>query len=104
MAESFEQQTECSRYSKKLANQGEFLRGEIIAIRPKESKMIVIMEDIYDQIMRHNVVKELYSIERLKTTLKTFTFNYFDKDDWRYFDNNKHLKYITVITKKNCYS
>ena len=26
-----------------------------VAIRPKESEMILIMEDIYYQIMRHNV-------------------------------------------------
>ena len=31
-----------------------------VAIRPKESEMMVIMEHIYDQIMRHNVVKNSY--------------------------------------------
>ena len=42
----------------------------------------MIMEDIYDQIMRHNVVTNSYiSTERLKTTLKVFTFNYLDIDD-----------------------
>ena len=47
-----------------------------VAIRPKESEMIVIMEDIYDQIMRHNVVRDSYiSTDRLKTTLKAFSFN-----------------------------
>lgn len=29
-----------------------------IAIIPKESEMIVIIEDIYDQSMRHNVDKD----------------------------------------------
>ena len=29
-----------------------------VAIRPKELEMIVIMEYIYDQIMRHNVGKD----------------------------------------------
>ena len=52
--------------------------------------MIVIMEDIYDQIMRHKVVKDSYvSTEWLKTTLKTFTFNYLDIDDRRYVHDNK---------------
>ena len=41
-----------------------------VAIIPKGSEMIVIMEDIYDQIMRHNVVKDNYiSTKQLKTTL-----------------------------------
>ena len=41
--------------------------------------MIVIMEDIYEQILRHNAIKDSYILqERLKTTLKAFTFNYLD--------------------------
>ena len=53
-----------------------------VLIRPKESEMIVIMEDIYDQIMEHNVVKDNYiSTEQLKTTLRAFTFNNLDIDD-----------------------
>ena len=47
-----------------------------IAIGPKESEMIVIMKDIYEQILRHNAIKDSYiSHERLKTTPKAFTFN-----------------------------
>ena len=41
-----------------------------LAIRPKESEMIVTMEDIYDKILRPNAIKDSYiSQERLKTTL-----------------------------------
>ena len=53
-----------------------------VAIRPKGSEMITIIGNIYDQIMRLNVVKDSYiSTERLKITLKAFTFNYLDIDD-----------------------
>ena len=31
-----------------------------LAIRPKESEMIVIMEDIYEQILRHNAIIDSY--------------------------------------------
>ena len=49
------------------------------------SEMIVIMEDIYEQILGHNAVKDSYiSQERLKTTLQAFAFNYLDIDDKRY--------------------
>lgn len=41
--------------------------------------MKVITEDIYGQIMQYDVAKDSYiSKERLKTTLKTFAFNYLD--------------------------
>ena len=43
--------------------------------------MIVTMEGIYDQIMRHNVVEYSYITERLKTTLTAFTFNHLDTGD-----------------------
>ena len=47
-----------------------------LEIRPKESVMIVIMEDIYEHIIRQNTIKDSYiSQERFKTTLKAFTFN-----------------------------
>ena len=72
-----------------------------IAIRPKKSEMIMIMEDIYDQIMRHNVVKDSYiSTECLKTTLKVFTFNYLDIYDRRYFHDNKRLNALRELRNK----
>ena len=72
-----------------------------IAIRPKKSEMIMIMEDIYDQIMRHNVVYNSYiSTECLKTSLKVFTFNYLDIDDRRYFHDNKRLNALRELRNK----
>ena len=53
------------------------------------------------QIMRHNVVKDNYiSTERLKTTLKAFTFNYLDIDDRWYFHGNKRLNVLRELRNK----
>ena len=50
------------------------------------------MEDIHDDITRHNVVEYVNILkERLKTTLKVFTVNYLDIDDQGYFRDNKYL-------------
>ena len=64
-----------------------------LAIGPKESEMIVIMEDINEKILRHNAIKDsCISQEKLKSTLKAVTFNYLDIDDKRYFHDSKSLK------------
>ena len=64
-----------------------------LAIYPKESEMIPIMEDIYGQILRHNAIKDSYiSQERLKITPKAFTFNYLQVHDKRYIHNSKTLR------------
>ena len=73
-----------------------------LAIRPKESEMIVIMEDIYEQILRHNAIKDSYiSQERLKTALKAFTFNYLDIGDKRYIHDSKSLNVLRELGEKS---
>ena len=42
-----------------------------LAIHPKESEMIVKMEDIYEKTLRHNAIKDCYTLqERLKPLCK----------------------------------
>ena len=62
-----------------------------LAIRPKESEMIVIMEDIYEQILRHNAIKDSYISQ-------VFTFNFLDIDDKYYIHNSKIFESFTKIT------
>ena len=62
-----------------------------LAMRPKESEMIVIMEDIYEQILRHNAIKDSY-ISRV------FKFNYLDIDNKYYIHNSKIFESFTKIT------
>ena len=66
-----------------------------LAIRPKESEMIVIMEDINEKILRHNAIKDsCISQEKLKSILKAVTFNYSDIDDQHYYHDSKSLKVL----------
>ena len=59
------------------------------------------MEDIYEQILRHNAIKDDHlSQERLKTTLKAFTFNYLDIDERRYIHDSKSLKILRELREK----
>ena len=54
------------------------LKHELL-IRPRKSEMIVIMEDIYDQILQHNTLKDDHIFKhRAQTALKAFTYNYLD--------------------------
>ena len=63
--------------------------------------MIVIMEDIYEQILRHNAIKDSYILqERLKTTLKAFTFNYLDIGDKRHIHDSKSFKVLRELREK----
>ena len=72
-----------------------------MATRPREAEMMVIMEDIYEQILPHNAIKDDHiSQERLKTTLKAFTFNYLDTDDKRYFPDGKLLSVLRKLREK----
>ena len=72
-----------------------------LAIRQNESEMIVIMEDISEQILQHNAIKNSYiSNERLKTTMKAFTFNYLDIDDKSYISDSKFLKFLQELCEK----
>ena len=63
--------------------------------------MIVIMEDIYEQILRHNAIIDSYiSQERFKTTVSAFTFDYLDIDDKRYIHDSKSLKVLRELREK----
>ena len=50
-------------------------------IRPKENEMIVVMEDIYDQIVLPGPLKKgNMSKHCVQTALKSFTYSYLDLD------------------------
>ena len=52
-----------------------------LLIRPKESEMTTIMEDIFDQIVRQNVMKDNnISKHCIQTALKSSTYAYLDLD------------------------
>ena len=60
-----------------------------VAIRPVESEMIVILEDIWDQIKNAKVIKNDLSEQRIKTVLGATTFNYIDVDEKQFGTDGK---------------
>ena len=71
-----------------------------IASRPRESEMIVIAEDIWDQIQRLDVCKDTFmSKHRAKNVLRAFTYNYLDLDDIQFISDSKRLKVLKSLKK-----
>ena len=55
--------------------------------------MIVIMEDVYDQILKQNILKDDHIYRhRAQTALKAFTYNYLDLDVKQLFNDRKRSK------------
>ena len=64
-----------------------------LLIRQRESEMIVIMEDVYDQILKQNILKDDHIYRhRAQTALKAFTYNYLDLDVKQLFNDRKKIK------------
>ena len=60
-----------------------------------------MIEDIYEQILQHNPIKNSYiSQERLETNLKAFTFNYLDIHDKSYIQDSESLKVLLELREK----
>ena len=50
-----------------------------LLLRSKESEMIAVMEDVWNQISRQDILKDNHiSKSRVQTVLRAFTFNYLD--------------------------
>ena len=77
-------------------------------IRPKENEMVAVVEDIYDQIVRRDLLKkDNISKHRVKTALKSFTYSYLDLDfknfrvDQRRIQTLRSLKERCVVLKSD---
>ena len=58
-----------------------------------EKEMIVIMEDVYDQILKQNILKDDHIYRhRAQTALKAFIYNYLDLDVKQLFNDRKKAK------------
>ena len=68
---------------------------------PKESEMNVIVEDIWDQILQNNVLKEDHiSKRRLQTALRAFCYNYLDIDCKEFGFDQKRINTIRNLQDK----
>ena len=63
--------------------------------------MIVIAEDICDQILRNDILRQDHiSKHRLQTALKAFTYNYPDKDYQEFGFDQKRINTICKLQDK----
>lgn len=72
-----------------------------ILLRPKEPEMIAIVENIWEQIDKHNIIKnDNISKARAQTALKSFTYNCLDLDVKQFISDNKMVKVLRNIKEK----
>ena len=70
-------------------------------LKPKEPEMIAIVENVWEQIENHNILKDDYiSKVRAQTALKSFTYNCLDLDIKQCFLDNKMRKVLQNIKQK----
>ena len=70
-------------------------------MRPKEPEMIAIVENVWEQIQNHGILKNNpISKVRAKTVLKYFTYNYFDFDVTQFISDNKITKTLRKLKDK----
>ena len=70
-------------------------------LRPKETEMIAIAENVWEQIEKHNILKHNHiSKVRAQTALKSFIYNCLDLDIKQYISDNKMIKVLRSIKEK----
>ena len=63
--------------------------------------MICVMEEVWEQISKKKLVNDnSWSSNRIKTALRSFTYNYLDIDDKRYGLDGKRTKLIRQLKEK----
>ena len=68
----------------------------VFYLRPKEPEINVIVENVWEEIDKHNILKDDHiSKVRAQTALKSFT--YLDLNIKQYFPDNKTIKVLPTI-------
>ena len=72
-----------------------------LLVRPKESEMIAIVEDVWNQIIQRNALKDKhFAKHRVQTALKSFTYSYLDLDSKQFLNDQKHFNTIRQLRNK----
>ena len=72
-----------------------------VAMRPSEAEMLTVMENLWDQISQKSLEKDpKISSSRIKSALRSFTYNYLDIDDKRYGLDKKRITVIRRLKEK----
>ena len=70
-------------------------------MRPKESEMIAIIENAWEQIHNHGTLKNNHiSKVRAKTALKSFAYSYLDLDIKQFISDSKSIKMLRKLKDK----
>ena len=72
-----------------------------LAFRPKEPQMIATIESLWEQIERHNLIKNISLQNRVKTALRAFTYSVLDTDSARFHNDSKIVKIIKNLLNVN---
>ena len=71
-----------------------------LATRPNSLEMMAVSEDIYDQLDKKNIWKEgLFVKDKVKNSLRSFTYNCLDLDLKEYFVDRKRIRILADMTK-----
>ena len=66
-----------------------------VLMRPKEPEIIAIVENVWEQIQNHGILKnDPISKVRAKTALKYFAYNYLDLDVTQFISDNRITKLL----------
>ena len=73
-----------------------------LLLRPKKPEMIGVMEDVWNQISRQEILKDNHiSQSRVQTALRAFTYNYLDIESQDYQLDQKEITVIRNLKEKS---
>ena len=71
-----------------------------LLVRPKESEMIAVVEDVWNQIIQRNaLIDKHFAKHHIQTALKSFIYSYLDLDSKQFLNGQKHINTIRQKTK-----
>ena len=72
-----------------------------LLVRPKESETTAVVEDVCNQIIQRNALKDKhFAKHRIQTALKSFTYSYLDLDSKQFLNDQNHINTIQQLRNK----
>ena len=72
-----------------------------LLVLPKESEMIAVVEDVCNQIIQRNALKDKhFTKHRVQTALKSFMYSYLDLDFKQFLNDQNHINTIQQLRNK----
>ena len=72
-----------------------------LLVRQKESEMTAVVDDVCNQIIQRNALKDKhFTKHRVQTALKSFTYSYLDLDSKQFLNDQNHINTIQQLRNK----